>query len=70
MKNKKTTLAGVLTAVGILLTQLGNLVDGVPSTVLDPAAVSGAVMVIFGSLGIGWFAQDADEGTAPKQTGK
>ena len=55
-KSWKAKAAGMVAAVGILATQIGNVLDNDPNTVLDMAAVATAL----GVFGISWFARDKD----------
>ena len=50
----QTTLAGIIAGLIILLTQLGNLIDGDPETVLTWERI----VVALGIMGIGAFARD------------
>lgn len=53
-KDLKTTIIGVLTAIGVVVTQLLALLDGDPSTAFD-------LGILIGALGIGglsFFAKD------------
>lgn len=58
MKNMKTTVAGVVTAVGVLLVNAGGFMQG---TEYSTEAMIGAVMTIAGILGWSWFTRDADK---------
>lgn len=52
----KTTLVGILAAVGIIASQIGYVVDDKPETVFSLEAIFTAL----GALGIGIFARDAN----------
>lgn len=53
-KSWRTTVAGIVAAVGILCTQIGNVLDKDPETVISWEAI----MFALGALGVGWFARD------------
>ncbi len=56
MTSWKTTAAGVVAAIGILITLIANpLLDSDPATL--PSWWSG-IAAAAGALGIGWFARD------------
>jgi predicted membrane protein len=54
MKSPRTTAVAVLGAIGIILTQVVNVIDNDPTTVFDLTSVIDALAI----LGIGWFARD------------
>jgi len=56
MKSKKTTIAGIIGGLSIILTQVWYALDADPATVMSFEAIIAA----FGVLGIGWFARDND----------
>jgi len=62
-KSWKTTIAGVLSAIGLLSTQLGALLDENPETSLEWPVV----MAALGALGIGWFSRDSDVSSQGKK---
>ena len=53
MKNKKTTIAAIAGAAGVILAGVSALLDNDPSTVLDMQGVVGAVGVIIAACGFG-----------------
>lgn len=55
-KSWKTTAAGIVGGLAIILTQIGFVLDSDPATVLDMAALASGV----GLLGLGWFSRDND----------
>ena len=61
-KNWKTTALGVMTGLGLLLTQLTAVLDDDASTEWR----GGMVLAALSAMGIGWFSRDKDvssEGT-------
>ena len=53
-KDLRTTIAGFVVGAGIILTQLGHLLDADPATVISwPVLIAG-----LGAIGLGWFASD------------
>lgn len=54
MKSWRTTVLGIVGAIGILCTQVGNVLDADPATVLDWSTIFSAL----GVFGIGFFARD------------
>lgn len=55
-RNWKTTIVGILTAIGILSTQAVNFLDGDAATSVSMEMVFAALA----ALGLGWFARDKD----------
>jgi drug/metabolite transporter (DMT)-like permease len=63
-KNTKTTISGVIGAVGVLCIAAAAVVDGDPETVMDTAGAVQAVGVILAAIGIGAggvLAKDGDK---------
>jgi len=54
MKSWKTTTAGIVAGLAVILTQVAYLLDADPETVFSLEAVIAAL----GVMGIGWFARD------------
>jgi hypothetical protein len=54
MKSWKTTAAGIVAGLAVILTQVAYLLDADPETVFSLEAVIAAL----GVMGIGWFARD------------
>ena len=64
--NWKTTVGGICAALGLAFTQLGNLLDNDPATIVDWKVLAGTLVTIAGLLGWSWFSRDKDvssEGT-------
>jgi len=57
MKDWRTTAAGVILGLGIILTQFGGLLDADPNTVFDMTKAMGGLAMIAGAVGLGYFAQ-------------
>ncbi len=68
-KNWKTTVAGVVAGLGVLLTQLGNFLDGNPETTVDTKVVIGTVVTVCGLLGWSFFTRDKDVSSEGKHVG-
>jgi hypothetical protein len=66
MKSWKTTAVGILTGVGIIVTQLAAIIDSDPETVLSWEALAAGLA----ALGIGWFARDNDKSSEDVGTKK
>ena len=54
MKSWKTTALGILTGIGILITQVVAVLDNDPETVLEISIVIAGLS----AMGFGWFARD------------
>jgi hypothetical protein len=52
-KSKTATIAGVVGAVGVVLTGVAALLDGNPETAIDAQAVLAAVGAILAAVGLG-----------------
>lgn len=55
--SRKTTIAGILTVLGVVFSAIGLMMDGDPATNPDWMAVAAAVVAGFGLI----FARDADK---------
>jgi hypothetical protein len=66
LKSWKTTLAGVLPGTIIVLTEMNDLVDGVPETVFSTEAV----LVGIGLIAQGIFARDNDKASEEANSGR
>jgi len=56
MKSTKTTVAGILGGLGLILTQVYFAIDTDPQTVFSITEVFAGLAM----MGIGWFARDND----------
>ena len=52
MSDKKTTIHGILTAIGILCVGVAAVIDGDPATVMDTQGVVAAVGMILAAFGV------------------
>ena len=52
-KNGKTTLWGIVGAIGAILVGVAAGMDGDPETIMDTQALTGAIGALLAALGIG-----------------
>lgn len=57
-KSWRTTAGGVIAALGLICTELGNLFDGNPETVVDWTKLGATVVAAFGVFFAGKSARD------------
>jgi len=53
----RTTVAGIVMGIGIVLVQFGGLIDMDPNTAFDTKEVVGGLAMVAGALGLGYFAK-------------
>lgn len=58
MKSWRTTVSGIILALGLLLTNVGAFVDEDPETKGNINEVTGALLALGGAIGLGWFSRD------------
>jgi len=53
MKNKKTTIAAIAGAIGVVCVGVAAALDNDPSTMVDMQGIVGAIGIIMAALGFG-----------------
>lgn len=72
IKSRKTTIAGILVALGLCFGFLSRILDGDPTTVVS-STEWGTLVAAVGALLTGFFARDdnvSSEGTKAEKAGK
>jgi len=53
MKDKKTTVWGIVSALGVLMIGVAAFMDGDPATIVDMQSITGAIGAVLAALGLG-----------------